>query len=151
MTLNGFSAGSWLAGKTTSGGQSAGVEQGATSMSAGFCVDDEVFWGTNGSVQAYVEALTTQAAARFGAADPFVVFLREELEGFFPGKVVFLDAWLGDDARRKQFVEILDAATNQLLGEGGFTEYGLEWVQSVVVAQFRARLARIKPTESSDR
>lgn len=120
-------------------------------MSAGFCVDDEVFWGTNGSVQAYVEALTTQAAARFGAADPFVVFLREELEGFFPGKVVFLDAWLGDDARRKQFVEILDAATNQLLGEGGFTEYGLEWVQSVVVAQFRARLARIKPTESSDR
>lgn len=120
-------------------------------MSAGFCMDDEVFWGTNGAVQAYVETLAAQAAARFGAADPLVVFLRDEWEGFFPGKVVFLDAWLGDDARRTQFVEILDAATDQLLSEGGFTEYGLAWVQSVVVAQFRARLAITKPAEPSDR
>ncbi|MFT3768427.1 MAG: hypothetical protein QM820_23510 [Minicystis sp.] len=114
-------------------------------------MDGEVFWGTNGAVQAYVEALAAQAAARFGAADPLVAFLRDEREGFFPGKVVFLDEWLGDDTRRRQYVEILDAATDQLLGEGGFTEHGCVWVQSVVVAQLRARLARTNLAESSDR
>lgn len=119
-------------------------------MSAGFCVDDEVYWGTNGAVQAYVEALAAQAAVRFGAADPLVVFLRGELEGFFPGKVVFLDEWLGDDTRRRQFVEIVDAATDQLLGEGGFTEYGRAWVQEVMVSQFRARLARNNRAETCD-
>ncbi|MFT3776417.1 MAG: hypothetical protein QM820_64575 [Minicystis sp.] len=65
--------------------------------------------------------------------------------------MVRLDELLRDDTRRKQFVEILDAATDQLLREGVFTEYGLAWVQSVVVAQFRARLAGTSSTESNDR
>ena len=38
-------------------------------MSAGFKVAGDVFWGTNGAVKAYVEAMAADAAARFGAGD----------------------------------------------------------------------------------
>ena len=116
-------------------------------MSAGLSMDDEVFWGTNGAVEACVEALAVHAAARLGADDPLVAFLRDELQGFFPGKVVFLEEYVRDDARREQFVEILDAATDQLLRDGVFTDYGRNWVTSVV-AQFRAKLARKVPAGS---
>jgi hypothetical protein len=56
-------------------------------MGAGFEVADEVFWGTNAAVEASVEALAAQAAARFGPDDPLAPFFRGEHEGFTrPGK-----------------------------------------------------------------
>jgi hypothetical protein len=108
-------------------------------MSAGFKIADEVFWGTNGAVEAYVEALATQAAARFGPDDPLAAFFREERDGFFTGKVVSLDAWLADVAGRARFLAVLDAATEQLLHEGAFTEQGRAWVASEM-ARLRARV-----------
>lgn len=39
-------------------------------MSAGFKVVDEVFWGTNGAVEAYVEALAGQATTWLGSDYP---------------------------------------------------------------------------------
>jgi hypothetical protein len=110
-------------------------------MSAGFEVDDEVFWGTNGAIETYLEALAAQATARFGPDDPLATFFREERDDFFGGKVVFLDEWLGDTTGRGRFLEVLDAATERLLEDGAFTEYGREWVASVV-GQLRARVAR---------
>lgn len=109
-------------------------------MSAGFKVADEVFWGTNGAVEAYVEALAAQAAARFGPHDPLATFFRDERDGFSSGKIVFLDEWLKDAAARTRFLELLVTATEQLLREGAFTEYGREWV-ATVVAQLQARVA----------
>jgi hypothetical protein len=109
-------------------------------MSAGFKVADEVFWGTNGAVEAYAEALAVQAAARLGPDHPLSIHFREERDGFYGGKILFLDEWLADAAGRERFLELLDAATEQLLREGAFTEYGLEWVGSVV-ADLRARIA----------
>lgn len=109
-------------------------------MSAGFKVAGEVFWGTNGAVEAYLEALTAQAVARFGPDDALAAFFRDEREGFFMGKVVFLDEILGGTGVRGRFVEVLDAATEQLLRDGTFTEYGQEWVRSVV-AHLRSRIA----------
>lgn len=109
-------------------------------MSAGFKVGDEVFWGTNGAVEAYAEALAAQAAARLGPEAPLSVFFREERDGFYGGKVLFLDEWLTGAAGRGVFLELLDAATGQLLREGAFTEYGREWVASVV-SGLRARIA----------
>jgi hypothetical protein len=38
-------------------------------MSAGFKVAGEVFWGTNGAVEACLEVLAAQAAVRFGRDD----------------------------------------------------------------------------------
>ncbi|MBY0230875.1 MAG: hypothetical protein K2W96_16440 [Gemmataceae bacterium] len=99
-------------------------------MSAGFEVGGEVSWGTNGAVEAYLEAMAEEAAARSGPADPLAAFLREEREAFSMGKVVFLDDWLGDAAARARFVELLDAATNRL--RDGFTDYGREWMATVV-------------------
>jgi hypothetical protein len=108
-------------------------------MSAGFKVAGEVFWGTNGAVESYVEALAVQAATRFGPDSPLTVFFRGERDGFSSGKIVYLDKWLTDAAGRERFLELLEAATEQLLREGAFTEYGREWVASVI-ASLRARV-----------
>ena len=49
-------------------------------MSAAFDFRDEVFWGSNGSIEVYLEALGDEAAARFGAADPLATFCRWKRE-----------------------------------------------------------------------
>ena len=110
-------------------------------MSAGFSVGNEVYWGTNGAVEAYVEVFAAQAAARLGADAPLAAFFRDERDGFFNGKVVDLDEWLADCVSRERFLKLLDAATEQLLREDMLTEYGREWVASVV-AKLRAQVAR---------
>src|SRR5206468_4206133 len=92
-----------------------------STMSAGFKIAAEIFWGTNGAVEAYVEALAAQAAARFGADDPLTTFLADTRDGFYTGVILYLDPWLGDAAGRRRFLKILDAATEQLLREGAFT------------------------------
>ena len=55
-------------------------------------------------------------------------------------KYEFLDVMLAAPDGRRQFAELLDAATERLLREGAFTEYGQAWVSSVVAA-LRARVA----------
>jgi hypothetical protein len=109
-------------------------------MSAGFAVGEEVFWGSNGAVEAYVDCLTALAADRLGPDAPLAAFFREQQEGCFPGRVVFLDDVLAAPDGRRQFVDLLDAATERLLRDGAFTEYGQAWVSSVVAA-LRARVA----------
>ena len=109
-------------------------------MSAGFEVADEVFWGTNGAVEAYAAALAAQARARLGPDNPLTIYLQDEWVGFFSGKILFLDEWLADAAGRDQFLELFDAATEQLLRDGTFTDYGREWVGSEM-ASLRTRIA----------
>jgi hypothetical protein len=64
----------------------------------------------------------------------------EQRDSFSMGRVLNLDEWLADATSRGRFLGLLDAATEQLLREGAFTEYGREWVESVV-ASLRARVA----------
>jgi len=109
-------------------------------MSAGFKAAGEVSWGTNGAVEAYVEALAGQAAARFGADDPLAAFFRDERDAIHTGKIVFLDKFLAAPEARSRLVELFDAATEQLLREGAFTDYGRQWVESTM-RPLRARLA----------
>ena len=109
-------------------------------MSAAFVIGDDVFWGTNGAVEAYAEALAAQAVVRLGPDHPLAVHFQEERDGFYGGKFMFLDKWLADAAGRKQFMGLLDAATEQLLREGAFTEYGRDWI-ATVVADLRVRVA----------
>lgn len=109
-------------------------------MSAGFKVVDEVFWGTNGAVEAYVEALATEAAERFGADSPLAIFFKEEQENFFTGAVVVLDSLLEDVTERQCFVDVLDAATARLLRGDTFTDHGRKWVASVIPV-LRGRVA----------
>lgn len=109
-------------------------------MSAAFKVGGDVFWGTNGAVEAYAEALAAQAATRLGPDHPLAVHFREERDGFYGGKFLFLDEWLTDAEGRERFLGLLDAATEQLLRDGAFTEYGREWVATVVAA-VRAKIA----------
>ncbi len=109
-------------------------------MSAGFKVAGEVYWGTNGAVEAYLEALAEQAAARFGPDDLLAAFFRDERDTFHTGKIVFLDKLLAVPQARGRLVELFDAATEQLLREGAFTDYGREWVEAVM-RPLRSRLA----------
>jgi hypothetical protein len=109
-------------------------------MSAGFKVADEVFWGTNGAVEVYVEAMAAFAERGFGSADPLAMYLAEQRDSFSMGRVLYLDDWLTDEAGRARFLQLLDAATAELLSAGTFSDYGREWVASVV-SQLRARIA----------
>lgn len=109
-------------------------------MTAGFKVEDKVFCGTNGAVEAYVVAMAAQATAQYGADAPLSVFFQDEADGFYDSKLLFLDEWLADAASRERFLGLLDAATEQLLREGVFTEYGREWVGSVI-ADLRTQIA----------
>ena len=109
-------------------------------MSAGFKFAGEVFWGTNGAVEAYVEALAALAADRFGPDAPLAAFFRVQRDSFTAGRVLYLDEWLADAEGRAQFLALLDAATKQLLNAGEFTEYGREWVMTVMGA-LRTRIA----------
>lgn len=113
-------------------------------MSAGFVLAGEFFWGTNGAVETYVEALAELAVARFGAADSLAVYLAERRDSFSMGGTLFLDEWVADEASRARFLQLLDAATEQLLRGDTFTEYGREWVASMV-SQLRARIAGVHP------
>lgn len=109
-------------------------------MSAGFKIAGEVYWGTNGAVEACVEAMAALAAERFGPADPIATYLAEQRDSFSLGRVLYLDEWLIDAPARGRFLGLLDAAGEQLLRQGTFTEYGREWMASVVPAM-RAQIA----------
>ena len=109
-------------------------------MSAGFKVDGEVFWGTNGAVEDYVIALADLAADRLGPTHPLAEYLADQRDGFHTGAIVRLDDWLDQPADRRQFLELLDAATDRIKREGSFTEYGREWI-ATTVADLRERIA----------
>ncbi len=106
-------------------------------MSSGFTVGGEEFVGTNGAVEAYIEAL---AADRYGADDPLAVYLAGERESPARGWAVSLDPWAADATGRGRLLGLLDGATDRLLREGVFSDYGRAWVASVVSA-LGARIA----------
>jgi hypothetical protein len=110
-------------------------------LSAGFQISGETFWGTNGAVEEYVASLAEQASVQHGAGDPMAVFFRDELEGFFSGKIVFLDRIVNDAGSREKFAALLDLATEDLIGKNAFTPAGVEWVQSTM-RQLRDRIRR---------
>jgi hypothetical protein len=99
-------------------------------MPAGFEFADEVFWGSNGAVEAYVETLAQLAAERFGDADDLAAFFRDEAGGFFTGKVVFLTEVLPDKPSRDKFLHLLAAASERLRDE--FTDLGRAWIDDVI-------------------
>lgn len=111
-------------------------------MSAGFDIDGEVFWGTNGAIEAYLEAMGRVARERFGLDDPLTRFLHDALVEFCPGYVLFLDEFLTSPDGRKRFLLVLDGATHALLRGDNFSEFGKNWVATVVSA-FRERLVRL--------
>jgi hypothetical protein len=50
------------------------------------------------------------------------------------------------EADRERFLLLLDAATEQLLGNGTFTDYGREWV-AWLVPRLRARVSGVGAAE----
>ena len=108
-------------------------------MPAGFDIDGKTFYGSNGAIERYIEAIGDHAAARFGPGDEIAAFFREAKEGYFTGMIVFLDPLLRDAASRARFIELLDAATEDLLRQNVWTETGKSWV-STRIAEFRQHL-----------
>ena len=109
-------------------------------MSSAFKVAGEVYCGTNGAVAAYVEVMAEQAVALFGIDAPITTFLQNERDSFLSGKIVYLDGCIQEAADRERLLMVLDAATAQLLREETFSQYGMQWVASVV-GQLRERIA----------
>jgi hypothetical protein len=56
------------------------------------------------------------------------------------GAVIFLDEVLPDASAYQQFIQLLDGATQALLEANTFSEYGREWVETVV-GSLRTRLS----------
>ena len=73
-------------------------------MSAGFDFRGETYWGSNGTIEIYLEVLTDECEACFGIEHPMRTFFHQEREGFFMGKVVFLDELLLNADSCKRFV-----------------------------------------------
>ncbi len=101
-------------------------------MSAGFRLDDTVFWGSNGAIEAYLEALAEQATLHLGRPHPVAEHFRSERECLFTGAVVDLSPIAVDITSRARLLELFDLATEQLLGTGTFTEAGRTWVRDVI-------------------
>lgn len=109
-------------------------------MSAGFKLDDTVFWGSNGAIEAYLEALAEQATLHLGRLHPVARHFRSERECFFTGAVVDLAPIAEDIAARARLLELFDLATDPLLGTGTFSEAGRLWVRDVI-GDLRRRLS----------
>jgi hypothetical protein len=110
-------------------------------MSAGFKLDDTLFWGTNGAIEAYLEALAPLAESHLGKDHPITEFFHGEQAMFFTGVVVDLSPLAADAATCGRLLRLFDLATEQLLGAGSFTESGKLWVREVI-GDLRARLSR---------
>jgi hypothetical protein len=113
-------------------------------MSAGFSFAGRVHWGTNGAIETYLESLSQVAADRLGPDDRLAAAFREARDGFHMGTVIYLDGILTEPGDPGQFVRLLDQATDRLLREQAFTEYGREWVATEIRA-LRDRLAEADP------
>jgi hypothetical protein len=61
-------------------------------------------------------------------------------DAFYGGRIVALDEFLAPPQSRSRLLEVFDAATEQLLRDGVFTDYGREWVESTM-RPLRARLS----------
>lgn len=115
-------------------------------MSSGFTVGGKEFVGTNGAVEAYVAAMATLAAERYGADDPLAAYLASIRENPSWGWMVSLDPWATDAIGRGRLLELLDGATDLLRRENVFTDYGKTWIESVVSAM-RSWIATVTPAE----
>jgi hypothetical protein len=109
-------------------------------MTAAFKFRDELFWGTNGAIEGYLEALADRAFGLFGPGDQQGEFFRYERESWSMGKLVALDELLTDRPACKKFLQILDASTEKILQDDVFTDLGKEWIRTTVSA-LRSRVA----------
>lgn len=101
-------------------------------MSAGLSINENTVWGTDGAVEALVDAMHREAAEWLGYDAPLTVFLRNEHETFYMGKVVFLDDWFKDMTSRLELLEVVNAGAEQLVEQGTFSGYGREWISQMV-------------------
>ena len=111
-------------------------------MSSGFRIEGEVFWGTNGAVEALVDAIAEVARRRFGPADSLANFFYRDSGDLFMGRIVDLDEAVIDIASRAHFLHLFDTATEQLLQSDIFSEYGRAWLSSTM-RDLRDRVAAI--------
>ena len=116
-------------------------------MSAAFNFANEAHWGTDGSIEAYLETLAQIAAERFGASDPMATALSRERNQFYAGYIVFLDPILTAEADRIRFAQLLEMATANLLREEFFTDIGRNWV-ATEIRTLRERIESAPPSVS---
>jgi hypothetical protein len=109
-------------------------------MSAGFEVDGEVFWGTNGAIEAYVDTLAAVAVEKYGDSDPLSAFFRGQSDAFYTGAVIVLDECLADEGSRARLLEAFDVTTERLLLGDTFSDYGRRWA-ATVMGMLRRKLA----------
>ena len=119
-------------------------------MSSGFKFAGQVDWGSNGAIETYVETLAQLAADRFGPDDRLATALREERKFFYTGKVVFLHEILTGPVDRLRFAGLLDAATDEILRDQTFTDYGCRWID-VTIRRLRDRIAAADRSDVSSR
>lgn len=100
-------------------------------MSAGFRVDREVFWGTNGAIEELLSAMAALAATRCPDT-PLARFLQDERDGFSSGKVVDLDEWRQTIGDRERLLDLFDSAVSVHLRNDEWTPYGRHWLQTVM-------------------
>lgn len=114
-------------------------------MSAGLGIGDTVIWGSNGAFETLIGVMQSEAAKRLGNDAPLTVFLANESDTFFIGKVVLFDDWVKDAKSRQKFLEILSAGIEQLRTQGTFNDCGKDWL-SQILTELRAMLSQLDLT-----
>jgi hypothetical protein len=99
-------------------------------MSSAFDYNQYTIWGTNGTIEAYLESLCRLAAETPGTDAALRLWLEKERNHFFSGAVVFLGEVLADPTVAKQFLALFERATAEFLSGDEFTEYGKEWLRT---------------------
>ena len=98
-------------------------------MGAAFKYHGQIVWGTNGSIEHYLDRMLTLSTTEHGAEHPMTRWLSDCRLSFFTGAVVNLDAVLDDLGCQPQFVALLQNVSSEGLDGPLFSDIGKKWIR----------------------
>lgn len=119
-------------------------------MSAALKLKGELFWGTNGLVEACLEAFADSAEPGIREDDAIAAWCRQERERFFPGAVVALDPLVETGAIRNRLALVVARSEELLKRNGGLSDAGVAWVMREL-PRLASLITKDEPTEPTRR
>jgi hypothetical protein len=97
-------------------------------MPAGLQCRGKIVWGTNGMIEACLDAFEKIACERYGISDEIVSWCRSQRTAFFPGAVVEMDSLVQTDDARRRILSVVLKSFATLKKDFSLTDVGKAWV-----------------------